>query len=473
MAVTCTDVQIADSLRLGYSLEELSEAARLLALVSVVVVKHAPTAPNVIHNEAAIRLASYLYDQPTAPRGDGYANALRNSGAARLLLPYRVHRAGYADAMEAAQQAVGTTGNPVTGLTLAGNLLTVTFADVTTQEITFPETGVDATARAAAASALEAAAAKIDTEGAAALIAAHTQISNAHHIPPTVSGGGAISGNFLPGVAVAMRIGWSQTTDPIEDIFIRADNHPIDGANVGDSDGVVVPPFPPALNTDTSLYPWLWVAGDPSISELTQTNSNAGLRHYTSAGALTVDGVDGTAYVGTIRFFPPTPGQPSTISLLITGDAIASEPYVTGKTDPLGERIARLEASPGGAGGQTLVSQGTRNSQGSGFSFSPADRDAFKEAWNDGTYNNFLVLISYVPTAGITNYAQLHLVRSPSTLADLNSHVWEFTHGAWLSDAVTDVNLTLDLRGVGVLAVSGATSNTFAVGATCVIYGVR
>ena len=26
-----------------------------------------------------------------------YANALRNSGAARMLSPYRIHRAGYAD----------------------------------------------------------------------------------------------------------------------------------------------------------------------------------------------------------------------------------------------------------------------------------------------------------------------------------------------------------------------------------------
>ena len=49
-------------------------------------------------------------------RGDAYANAMRNSGAARILLPYRVHRAGYADAVEAAQAAVGTPGNPVVGI---------------------------------------------------------------------------------------------------------------------------------------------------------------------------------------------------------------------------------------------------------------------------------------------------------------------------------------------------------------------
>ena len=48
-------------------------------------------------NEAVRRLAGYLFDQPEAARGDAYSNALRNSGAQRMLLPYRLHRAGYAD----------------------------------------------------------------------------------------------------------------------------------------------------------------------------------------------------------------------------------------------------------------------------------------------------------------------------------------------------------------------------------------
>ena len=54
-------------------------------------------------NEAVRRLAGFLFDQPEAGRSDGYSNALRNSAAARMLLPYRVHRAGYSDAVEAAQ----------------------------------------------------------------------------------------------------------------------------------------------------------------------------------------------------------------------------------------------------------------------------------------------------------------------------------------------------------------------------------
>ena len=60
-------------------------------------VKHAPNASETAMNEAVRRLAGYLFDQPEAGRGDAYSNALRNSGAQRMLLPYRLHRAGYAD----------------------------------------------------------------------------------------------------------------------------------------------------------------------------------------------------------------------------------------------------------------------------------------------------------------------------------------------------------------------------------------
>ena len=55
-------------------------------------------APEPIVNEAAIRAAGYLFDMPQAVSGHGFADVLRNSGALALLLPYRVHRAGAADA---------------------------------------------------------------------------------------------------------------------------------------------------------------------------------------------------------------------------------------------------------------------------------------------------------------------------------------------------------------------------------------
>ena len=96
MAVTLTAAELAAALRLSDSPEETAEATRLLAYATEAVTRHVSTAPDVVHNEAVRRLAGYLYDMPEAGRGDGYANALRNSGAASILLPYRKHRAGYA-----------------------------------------------------------------------------------------------------------------------------------------------------------------------------------------------------------------------------------------------------------------------------------------------------------------------------------------------------------------------------------------
>ena len=74
--------------------ETLHKSTRLLSYSSLAVERHAPDAPDAVHNEAAIRIAGYIYDQPNAGRGLGFANAMRNSGAAAILLPYRIHRAG-------------------------------------------------------------------------------------------------------------------------------------------------------------------------------------------------------------------------------------------------------------------------------------------------------------------------------------------------------------------------------------------
>ena len=94
MAVTLTAAQLTGALRVGDSAEEQAEVTRLLAYASEAVTRHSPNAPETTANEGVVRLAAYLFDQPNAGRGMAYANALRNSGAAAILLPYRVHRAG-------------------------------------------------------------------------------------------------------------------------------------------------------------------------------------------------------------------------------------------------------------------------------------------------------------------------------------------------------------------------------------------
>ena len=157
MAVTITATELAAALRVGDSTEETAEVTRLLAYATEAVTRHLGGAfagtPDMVVNEAVVRLAAYLFDQPNAGRGASYAAAGRNSGAWAMLLPYRVHRAGStSEAVAAAQEAVGSPGNPVTNVSVSGSTMTVTFADGTTRDETLPAgmAGVDQTARDAA-----------------------------------------------------------------------------------------------------------------------------------------------------------------------------------------------------------------------------------------------------------------------------------------------------------------------------------
>ena len=161
MAITLTQGELSAAIRLGDSAEEIAESTRLLAYVTEAIVRHLgdayEDAPEAIVNEAAIRLAGYLFDQPNAGRGLSFANAGRNSGAWAILLPFRVHRAGSTDAaVSAAQEAVGTTGNPVINVAVVGADLIITFDDGTTRTDNLPAGmggGADQTARDAAAAA--------------------------------------------------------------------------------------------------------------------------------------------------------------------------------------------------------------------------------------------------------------------------------------------------------------------------------
>ena len=101
MAVTLTAAELAEAIGV-----DSNTAARLLAVASALVERYAPEAPEAISNEAAIRSAGWLADQPSAAirsetEGDistDYApsqmSALRHSGAMALLSPWKVRRAG-------------------------------------------------------------------------------------------------------------------------------------------------------------------------------------------------------------------------------------------------------------------------------------------------------------------------------------------------------------------------------------------
>ena len=81
-------------------------ATRLMSVASALVTRYAPAAPTAIANEAVIRTAGWLAEQPSASitsesEGDirtSYAptmqSALRHSGAMALLSPWKIRRGG-------------------------------------------------------------------------------------------------------------------------------------------------------------------------------------------------------------------------------------------------------------------------------------------------------------------------------------------------------------------------------------------
>ena len=162
MAVTVDVLQLANALRVSDTTQETEIVTRLLAVGTEIVTRYAPNAPDSTANEAVVRVASYLFDQPNAGRGVNHANAFRNSGAQSLLAPYRAQRIGAA--VQAAIDAGGSPGNPVTNIDVTGTTLTVTFADGSTRAETLPAGGgggVDQTARDQAAAAQAAADGKL------------------------------------------------------------------------------------------------------------------------------------------------------------------------------------------------------------------------------------------------------------------------------------------------------------------------
>ena len=165
MAINLSNSALLSALRLSDTTEENAEATRLLAFATETISTYLGDtyagAPSAVLNEAAIRLCGYIFDVPYASRGAAFANALRNSGAGSMLLPYKVHRGGLvsgAEAVAAAQAAVGSTGNPVVDVQVAGSSMKIVFSDGTTRTEALPSgmgggPGEDATARDAAATA--------------------------------------------------------------------------------------------------------------------------------------------------------------------------------------------------------------------------------------------------------------------------------------------------------------------------------
>ena len=101
MAVTITATQLATATR-----STADVAGRLLPVATELVERYAPDAPDAVADEAVIRCAGYLAQQPSDARRSTtvggvssswaatHVSALRHSGAMALLSPFKIRRAG-------------------------------------------------------------------------------------------------------------------------------------------------------------------------------------------------------------------------------------------------------------------------------------------------------------------------------------------------------------------------------------------
>ena len=445
MAVTLTATELAAALRLGDSPEETAEATRLLAYVQEAVTRHVETAPDAVHNEAARRLAGYLFDQPEAARGDAYAAAGRNSGAWAILAPYRIRRAGtIGEAVQIARES-GTPGNPVTNVQVNGGELVVSYADGTVEHHALPAgmggmfNGVDQTARNSANTAQAAAdAAQADATANTTTQTAHAADPNAHHIPPAGSTVDVFDGAAIPADAVAMRLGWNQSETFAESHYVRANNHPIDGVSVGTTAGLLVPPFPPALNTDTTLYLGVWIAytGDVPIRQFPgDPITYSGTDYFSAPVPLTVDGVIGQSYSLSVRLDADTyAAAGNEFFVTIPGEAIATETWVT-------TQIAAIPAPTGGtSGAPVLIGSASVPAGQTPFvlRMPTAATTAFYAAYNASTYEGGY-RVDFNWTVGTLNHA-FSAVLGPSVwpaMGDNQSYQWHMDVGAALDGTST------------------------------------
>ena len=117
MAFTITDGELAVMLRVATDENAVAApialAIRFLAAAAKeTITRHAPDAPDEVHDGALIRLAGFLYDQdPTDPVT---RNPMDVSGAAALLAPWRTHNAGVitGDESEPVPIPTGSVPNP-------------------------------------------------------------------------------------------------------------------------------------------------------------------------------------------------------------------------------------------------------------------------------------------------------------------------------------------------------------------------
>ena len=125
----------------------------------------------------------------------------------------------------------------------------------------------------------------------------------------------------LPGLPVAMRLGWSQTRTFTELDFDRP-LPPIGGSIAGLSDGIAAPPFPPGLASDPTLFFGVWLEGDPDIVEISGGGARFGNKRPLTIDDGKVGGNPGVYRVSTARL---SPLEGTIFSVTITGPRLVLE----------------------------------------------------------------------------------------------------------------------------------------------------
>ena len=422
MAVTLG--QLATALRITTDATETVQEpengilTRIQAWATDEIVGRAPAAPDNAKDAALIVLAGYVYDRPIAERGGAYANAWENSGASDMLRRYIQRRAFILDSNTPTQTVNGTPSTPGGGVD----------EGAVNQLI---RDGVDQTARDAAAAAQEAAGQAnqnlVDHEGVKGIVEQDVsswalQANATEKIPgsklpdsPAPSSGRPSTVLHedvrLPAPARAMRIGWNQSRAIAATIFTRANQHPIDGAVQGMTMGLDVPPAPPAIDTDPTLYLAVWIEGDGDDGTVIRFGADDVTVSFGMPMSLTVNGVDGHYHVTRERLAHATSRR---LSVQIPGDMILGESDVSpwalaDNSDLIPDDKLPPAPSGGGGGGLTITDLAnitTNSVSGSDrqFSASSAENAAIKTAIAAGTYRALKIRIGVDSGSGVHVY---------------------------------------------------------------------
>ena len=152
----------------------------------------------------------------------------------------------------------------------------------------------------------------------------------------------------LPGLPVAMRLGWSQRAEFIAADFARP-SPPIGGSISGMSDGLAAPPFPPGLASDPTLFLGIWLAGDPDVVEISGGGAQFGDARPLTIDAGKVGGNPGVYLVSTARLRPL---EGTIFSVTITGPRIVTESDLAAH---VGDPDAHHVPPTGMGGGPTVL----------------------------------------------------------------------------------------------------------------------